>query len=118
MFLKDETEKQNLSSSQENSSDDQMPSFSYNTEQTIMFPYVGPPGAGPGLLGSKPGSGKLEHLIALEHHASSLKSALAIAATLKGVKTRLNAELIYDSACDFENEWKSFSESIARPRQE
>ncbi|CAL1271899.1 unnamed protein product [Larinioides sclopetarius] len=118
MFLKDETEKQNLPSSQEKPSNEQMPSLPCNTEQTIMFPYVGPPGAGPGLLGSKPGSGKLEHLIALEHHASSLKSALAIAATLKGIKTRLSTELIYDSVCEFESEWKSFSESIARPRQE
>lgn len=81
---------------------DSRPSFSYPEEklsderfgsgssqssplipQAIVFPYVGPPGSGPGLLGSRPGSGVTEFLIALEHHAASLKSALQVVHALK-----------------------------------
>ena len=33
----------------------------------IIFPCIGPPGSGPGLLGSRPGAIKTDYLIALEH---------------------------------------------------
>ncbi|PRD29094.1 UNVERIFIED_CONTAM: hypothetical protein NCL1_30471 [Trichonephila clavipes] len=68
MFLREyDAKEQNTSVDQEKSYIDKMPS-SCNTEQAIIFPYIGPPGTGPGLLGSKPGSDKLEYLTALEHH--------------------------------------------------
>ncbi|GFX29665.1 uncharacterized protein TNCV_2749991 [Trichonephila clavipes] len=67
MFLREyDAKEQNTSVDQEKSYIDKMPS-SCNTEQAIIFPYIGPPGTGPGLLGSKPGSDKLEYLTALEH---------------------------------------------------
>lgn len=74
---------------------------------TIIFPYIGPPGSGPGLLGSRPGSLKTEYLVALEHHANSLKNALTIAAALKNGTWKnkdLDVEVVYDSICDIESE--------------
>ncbi|GFT27548.1 uncharacterized protein NPIL_333551 [Nephila pilipes] len=108
MFLReDDAEEQNTSVNQEKSYINKMPSSSSNTEETITFPYIGPPGTGPGLLGSKPGSDKLEYLTALEHYATSLKSALAIAATLRNLKSReLDVEIVYESICDIESEFK------------
>ncbi|GIY87976.1 uncharacterized protein CDAR_596111 [Caerostris darwini] len=113
MFLRNETEEQNESLIHEIPYNENLPSSSSNTEQIIVFPYVGPPGAGPGLLGSKPGSGKLEYLVALERHANSLKSALAIAATLNGLKNRnVHDEVVCNSICNIENE------DLARYRQD
>ncbi|GFQ72798.1 uncharacterized protein TNCT_88391 [Trichonephila clavata] len=107
MFLREyDAKEQNTSVDQEKSYIDKMPS-SCNTEQAIIFPYLGPPGTGPGLLGNKPGSDKLEYLTALEHYATSLKSALAIAATLRNLKSKdLNVEIVYESLCDIESEFK------------
>ncbi|KAG8194948.1 hypothetical protein JTE90_021409 [Oedothorax gibbosus] len=79
-----------------------------NPEQSVVFPYRGPPGSGPGLLGSKPGAVKLEYLIALEHYAASLKSALIIAATLKNEKNKdLDIDMVYNSICAIENEFQN-----------
>lgn len=76
--------------------------------QAIIFPYIGPPGSGPGLLGSRPGAVKTEYLLALEHHASSLKSALTIAANLKNERNKdLDVEGVYDSICVIESELKN-----------
>lgn len=41
-----------------------------STTQTIIFPCIGPPGSGPGLLGSRPGVMKTDYLAALEHVSS------------------------------------------------
>lgn len=38
----------------------------------IIFPCIGPPGSGPGLLGSRPGALKTDYLIALEHVSYTL----------------------------------------------
>lgn len=53
--------------------DDKINNSASPVSQSIIFPYIGPPGSGPGLLGSRPGAVKTEHLIALEHVSCCLK---------------------------------------------
>lgn len=48
-------------------SDEKLSSSPSSMTQAVIFPCIGPPGSGPGLLGSRPGAIKTEYLIALEH---------------------------------------------------
>lgn len=48
-------------------SEEKLSSSPSSMTQAVIFPCIGPPGSGPGLLGSRPGAIKTEYLIALEH---------------------------------------------------
>ncbi|XP_071036665.1 uncharacterized protein [Parasteatoda tepidariorum] len=98
MIIENASEQQDEYEVQEPTPVEVRPLSPSKSPQCIVFPYIGPPGAGPGLLGSRPGVGNIEYLVALEQHATSLKSALAIAASLQNTKNKnVDVEIIYDS---------------------
>ncbi|KFM65700.1 hypothetical protein X975_14541, partial [Stegodyphus mimosarum] len=114
MFQGGITERRNKYYSKEQYNSDERRNNSSLNAQNMIFPYIGPPGSGPGLLGNRPGAGKTEYLIALEHYAAGLKRALTIITELKNKKNKdVDVELECDSVCSIESELKNKSDDSA-----
>lgn len=80
-------------------SEEKLSSSPSSMTQAIIFPCIGPPGSGPGLLGSRPGAIKTEYLIALEHVRFLFLSKRIMRVTL--LITFVKMKAIKDVICVF-----------------
>lgn len=72
MFHGEKVEKDHKNAKKDVFNDEKLNNSSSPVAPNIIFPHIGPPGSGPGLLGSRPGVLKTEYLIALEHVSALL----------------------------------------------